>query len=70
LAQADRLIIEHGAQLLAELRACQWKVHPTLLIRWESFLGKLGLTPADRSKVQVGKPKPDADPLDEFTGAN
>jgi len=69
LSQADRLIIEHGAQLLATLRGEQWQVHPTLMVRWESFLGKLGLTPADRSKVSVAKPKPDADPLDEFAAA-
>jgi hypothetical protein len=70
LSQADRLIVEHGAHLLAELRAEQWKVHPTLLIRWEGFLAKLGMTPSDRSKVSSTlKGKPSADPLDEFAAA-
>lgn len=70
LSRGDRLIVEHGAQLLAQLRADDWKVHPTLLIRWEGFLGRLGMTPSDRSKVQVRKPAPSADPLDEFTAAS
>lgn len=69
LSHGDRLIVEHGAQLLAMLRASRWQVHPTMLIRWESFLSKLGLTPADRSRVQVRKAAPDADPLDEFAPA-
>ena len=34
-----------------------------------AFLGKLGLTPADRSKVSAAKPKPNANPLDEFKAA-
>lgn len=67
LSQADRLIVEHGANLLAQLRASDWEVHPTLLIRWEGFLAKLGMTPSDRSKVSAAlKPKANADPLDEF----
>lgn len=69
LSRGDRLIVEHGAQLLAQLRADDWRVHPTLLVRWEGFLGRLGLTPADRSKVSVRKGKPAADPLDEFAAA-
>lgn len=70
LCSSDRLIVEHGSQLLSELRASDWKVHPTLLIRWEGFLAKLGMTPSDRSKVSVMKSKPDADPLDEFSAAS
>lgn len=69
LSSADRLIIEHGAQLLAMLRAEQWRVHPTIMIRWEAVLAKLGMTPSDRSKVSVRKAAPDADPLDEFAAA-
>lgn len=69
LSRGDRLIVEHGAQLLSQLRADDWQVHPTLLIRWEGFLSKLGMTPADRSKVAVKvRPKDHADPLDEFAG--
>lgn len=69
LCSADRLLVEHGAQLLSHLRAEQWQVHPTILIRWESVLSKLGMTPADRSKVAVRKAAPIADPLDEFSAA-
>ncbi|WP_440221847.1 hypothetical protein ACQQ2N_12190 [Dokdonella sp. MW10] len=58
LCPADRLIVEHAARLLAQLRAEGWLVHPTILIRFEASLGKLGLTPADRSKVQVKKAPP------------
>ena len=69
LSQADRLVVEHGSQLLAKLRGEDWEVHPTLLVRWEAFLGKLGMTPADRSKVSAKKAPPNADPLDEFQAA-
>lgn len=66
LGTADRLIVEHGAHLLAQLRAAEWRAHPTLLLRWEAFLAKLGLTPADRSRVQTALQKPGANPLDKF----
>jgi phage terminase small subunit len=69
LSSADRLIVEHGAQLLAMLRAEQWRVHPTIMIRWETVLAKLGMTPSDRSKVAARKAAPNADPLDEFAAA-
>lgn len=66
LSSGDRLVVEYGAQLLATLRAAKWDVPSALLARWEGFLSKLGMTPADRSRVSVGKPKEEADPLDEF----
>lgn len=66
LGAGDRLVMEHGAQLLAQLRLANWDVHPTLLLRYEAFLGKLGLTPADRSKVKAPKKKAAANPLDRF----
>lgn len=58
LCRADRLIVEHASLLLHQLRAEKWVVHPTILIRYESALGKLGLSPADRSKIKVPKAKP------------
>ncbi len=70
LCTADRLVMEHTSQLLAQLRASSWQVHPTILIRFEASLGKLGMTPADRSKVSAAKPKEAYDPLDEFTAAS
>lgn len=66
LCTADRLVLEHGAQLLARLRASAWQVHPTLLLRWESFLSRMGLTPADRSRVQVALKTRAPSPLDKF----
>lgn len=53
LCKADRLIVEHAAHLLELLRTANWIAHPSLLIRFEAALGKLGLTPADRSKVKA-----------------
>lgn len=55
LCRADRLIVEHASQLLSQLRAEKWVVHPTILVRYEAALGKLGLSPADRSKIKVTK---------------
>lgn len=69
LSSSDRLILEHGSNLLAQLRASNWLAHPTVLLRFEAFLTKLGLTPADRSRVSVKKPGSNADPLDEFLAA-
>jgi phage terminase small subunit len=67
LSKGDRLVMEHGSQLLAMLRKENWEVHPTIMIRFESVLGKLGMTPADRSKVSVIKPKEnEKDPYAEF----
>jgi hypothetical protein len=67
LCAGDRLVLEHGARILAHLRRNAWDVNPAILVRWECFLGKLGMTPSDRSKVQVIKGHvKEADPLDEF----
>ena len=66
LGAGERLVMEHGAQLLAQLRADDWQVHPTIMLRYETFLGKLGLTPADRSRVQAPKKAAAASPLDRF----
>ncbi|ABE44885.1 hypothetical protein Bpro_2971 [Polaromonas sp. JS666] len=63
LCAADRLIVEHGARVLAALRASPVYADAKLMIRLEATLGKLGLTPADRSKVQVIKPKGNTNPF-------
>lgn len=65
LCKADRLIVEHAARILSLLRAEQWGGNPALLIRFESVLGKLGMSPADRSKVSVFQ-TPGVNPYAEF----
>ena len=65
LCRADRLIVELAAQILVSLRTEQWRNSAALLIRFESVLGKLGMSPADRSKVSVFKTN-GANPYAEF----
>lgn len=66
LCAADRLVVEHGARVLAALRKSADYADTKLMIRLEATLGKLGLTPADRSKVSVLKPREKANPYAEF----
>lgn len=53
LCRADRLIVEHCARLLAMLRGAESYDDTRLQIRFEASLGKLGLSPADRSRVSA-----------------
>ena len=69
LCASDRLLLEHGAEILALLRQEKWVVPPAIMVRFEYMLGKFGMTPADRSRVSVAKTKPVADPIDEFRTA-
>ena len=66
LCRTDRMVVEHLARVLAELRASEEYVKTDLMIRFEMCLGRLGMTPADRSRVSVRKPKRDANPFEEF----
>jgi phage terminase small subunit len=66
LCAADALIVEHGARVLAALRASPVYEDVKLMVRLEATLGKLGLTPADRSKVQVVKAKAVENPFAKF----
>lgn len=66
LCAADALIVEHGARVLAALRANPVYEDVKLMVRLEATLGKLGLTPADRSKVQVVKAKEVENPFAKF----
>ena len=66
LCAADALIVEHGARILAALRASPVYEDTKLMVRLEATLGKLGLTPADRSKVQVIKAKEVENPFAKF----
>lgn len=69
LCAADRLIVEHSARILAALRSSPAYVDTRLMVRLECVLGKLGLSPADRSKVNVIKPTSAANPFAKFSPA-
>ncbi|MDM0024089.1 hypothetical protein [Variovorax saccharolyticus] len=68
LCAADRLFVEYGARVLAQLRN-QVDIDPKLGIRFETVCARLGMTPADRSKVQLLKPKENANPFAKFKPA-
>ena len=51
LSSADRVAVEIAACLLAAFRIQGTQLPPPLFNRLETLLGRLGMTPADRSKV-------------------
>jgi phage terminase small subunit len=53
---ADRIALEMAAVLLAAFRAAGASFAPPLLTRLETLLGRLGLTPSDRSRVSQSPP--------------
>jgi hypothetical protein len=53
LAYCDRLAVEIAAVLLARFRLDPGSMAPALYTRLETILGRLGLTPSDRSRVTV-----------------
>ncbi len=61
LRAADRLAVELAAALLAQFRLTGVAAFPPpLLTRLETMLGRLGLTPSDRSKVTMPQaPRPE-----------
>jgi len=69
LCAADSLVIEHGARILSALRSGEDYSDVRLMVRFECVLGKLGLTPADRSRVQIVKPKETVNPFAKFSPA-
>lgn len=66
LCRADRLIVEHAVHILALLREGGWTSNRALLSRFEAVLGKLGMSPADRSKVSILKTEGVENPYGEF----
>ena len=66
LGSGDRLVIEHGARTLNALRSLETYDDTKLMVRLEMILGKLGLTPADRSRVSGRKKSGEEDPYAEF----
>ena len=69
LCRADRLIIEHAARILSALRASTEYTDVKLMTRLECVLGKLGLSPADRSRVQIGTRQKVMNPFEKFSPA-
>ena len=69
LCRADRLIIEHAARILSALRASTDYADTKMMVRFETVLGKLGLTPADRSRVQIGTRQKVMNPFEKFSPA-
>lgn len=67
LGDCDRLHLEVVAELLALKRTVGIEaIDPAKLNRLDAMLGKLGLNPADRSKVKVAKTGTSANPFDGF----
>lgn len=69
MCDSDSVVVQMGAVLLAKLRADTQAFTAAEFGRLQSVLASLGMTPADRSRVQVRKDAPKADPLDEFARA-
>ncbi len=57
LQESDEMIVASVACLWAEFLQGPALMHPQKLLRLEIQLGRLGMTPSDRSKVTVEKPK-------------
>lgn len=68
LCRSDRLIVEHGSRILSALRASAEYTDTKLMVRLECVLGKLGMSPADRSRISI-KPKETANPFAKFSPA-
>lgn len=68
LTSADRISVEVAAHLLAEFRASPVEIPATKLVRLESLLGKFGMTPSDRSKLNIAKADDEENPFDALFG--
>lgn len=56
LCAADAPFLEYAAKVWAQVKASDC-VSPALGLRFEQVCAKLGMTPADRSRVSVQKPQ-------------
>ena len=59
LTSSDAWLVELACSLMHQQRAGTASAAGLSLLT--TLLGKMGMTPADRSKVQAGPPKPEAD---------
>jgi phage terminase small subunit len=65
LQDSDEIMVELAAVLLAEFQADPAGMQTSRLLRLETQLGKLGLSPSDRARVGVEKPAA-ANDFDDF----
>ena len=65
LTRSDWHAVELTARLLADLRRSR-EVRPAVAARLEACLGRLGMTPADRSRVSAAEPEKGPSPWDEL----
>lgn len=65
LTEADRIPMEMASALLAEFRLDRAAFTGQKLARLQSLCGAFGMTPADRAKLSIEKPK-DASPFSAF----
>jgi len=65
LTQADRLSVEIAARLLAESRVGFIEMPTARLSRLHVMLGQFGMTPSERSKLNIERPR-DANPFTAF----
>ncbi len=63
LTEADTIAVESAACLVAEFRRDKADFPAGKLGRLQSFLGQFGMTPSDRAKMSIEKPK-DVNPFD------
>jgi hypothetical protein len=68
LCEADREFMAYAATIVAATRELsrQGIVDVKLGVRFEAVIARLGMSPADRSRVSAAPGKPAADPLAEF----
>lgn len=67
LTQADRLAVEMAACLLVQFRVAGVRdMPPQNMSRLETLLGRLGLTPSDRSKVAMPAAPARENPFHKF----
>ena len=65
LTGADRIIVEIASRLLSELRIKD-RLSVGKMSHLISCLARMGLTPSDRSKISINKPKRKRDPWEKF----
>lgn len=65
LCSADRPFMEYAARVWAQIRS-EKGIDPKLGIRFETVCARLGMTPADRSKVSAKKKDVGKNPYSEF----
>lgn len=63
---AERFIFEIASNLLAEYRSDPLAFPATKYTHLVGVLGRLGLSPADRQKLQLPKNSKDDDPFEQF----